>query len=154
MEPEKRGPGRPPRRERTPFSANRTRLEVRFKDKDFHKKFFSRWFNDQDGRVERAEDAGYQFVTPDEVVGVGQREVHSGNTDLGSKVSRVVGRMEGNIPVRAVLMKLPMSLHKQDQALKEERNKLVDKAIRAGKAGGAEIGNKYGTVTTDVQDTP
>jgi hypothetical protein len=35
----------------------------------------------------------------------------------------------------------------EDQLEKEMRNKLVDKAIRAGKAGGADIEKKYGDVT-------
>lgn len=134
------------RRERTPFSASRKRLEVRYVDKDFENKFHAHWFNDQDGRVERAQEAGYEFVTPQEVVGVGEREVHSGNTDLNSKVSRVVGRADGNQPIRAYLMKLQRDWYEEDQAKKQEANDLVDKAIRAGKAGGAEIGNRYGDV--------
>lgn len=134
------------RRERTPFSASRKRLEVRYVDKDFEKKFHAHWFNDQDGRPERALDAGYEFVTPEEVIGVGNREVHSGNTDLNSKVSRVVGRAEGNIPIRAYLMKLPLELYNEDQAKKQEANDLVDRAIRAGRAGGADIRNNYGDV--------
>lgn len=134
------------RRDRTPFSASRKRLEVRYVDKDFEKKFHAHWFNDQDGRVERAQEAGYEFVTPAEVGGVGDREVHSGNTDLNSKVSRVVGRAEGNQPIRAYLMKLQREWYEEDQAKKQEANDLVDKAIRAGRAGGAEIGNRYGDV--------
>jgi hypothetical protein len=140
--------GRPKKvRERPSFSASRKRLEVRYVDKDFESKEVPRWFNDQDGRPERALEAGYRFVDAKEVVGVGDREVHSGNTDVGSKVSRVVGRTEQGHPIRAYLMAIPMAYYKEDQAEKEERNALVDKAIRAGKAGGAEIENKYGDVT-------
>lgn len=134
------------RRERTPFSASRKRLEVRFKDPDFRQKFHPHWFNDQDGRIERAQDAGYEFVTPEEVVGVGDREVHSGNTDIGSKVSRAVGRTESNHEIRAYLMKLRREWYDEDQREKQKQNDLVDEAIRAGKAGGADIGNKYGEV--------
>jgi hypothetical protein len=134
------------RRERTPFSASRKRLEVRWVDKDFDKKFVSRWFNDQDGRVERALDAGYEFASREEVVGVGDAEVHSGNSDVGSKVSRVVGRTAENQAIRAYLMKINRDWFKEDQDLKEQQNKLVDQAIRAGKAGGADIENKYGNV--------
>lgn len=134
------------RRDRTPFSASRKRLEVRYVDKDFEKKFHPHWFNDQDGRPERALDAGYEFVKPEEVIGVGDREVHSGNTDLNSKVSRVVGRAEGNQPIRAYLMKLPLDLYQEDQAKKQEQNDMVDQAIRAGRAGGANVKNQYGDV--------
>jgi hypothetical protein len=134
------------RRERTPFSASRKRLEVRYTEKDFEKQWHVHWFNDQDGRPERALDAGYEFVKPEEVRGIGDREVHSGNTDLNSKVSRVVGRAEGGQPIRAYLMKLPLDLYNEDQAKKQEANDLVDRAIRAGRAGGANIGNNYGDV--------
>ena len=145
--------GRPPKRERTPFSASRKRLAVRFLDKDFEKKYFARWFNDQDGRVERAEEAGYEFVQTTElaaqrkgVAQVGESDVTSGNTDIGSKVSRVVGRTNENAPIRAFLMKLRREWYDEDQKLKEQQNRLVDDAIRAGKAGGADIENKYGKV--------
>lgn len=134
------------RRERTPFSASRKRLEVRYVEKDFEKQWHGHWFNDQDGRIERAQDAGYEFVKPDEVRGVGDREVNSGNTDLNSKVSRVVGRGEGGNPIRAYLMKLPLDLYNQDKAEKQKVNDLVDNAIRAGKAGGVDVRNKYGDV--------
>src|SRR5690606_15043062 len=110
------------------------------------KKYYARWFNDQDGRLERAAEAGYEYVTPDEVAGVGDREVHSGNTDLNSMVSRVVGRTDNNHPIRAFLMKIRRDWYEEDQQEKQQQNDLVDEAIRAGRAGGADIGNKYGEV--------
>lgn len=130
-------------RERTPFSANRSRLKVDLKEKGFT----HRWFNDQDDRVQRALDAGYAFVKPDEIGQVGDKEVHGGNTDLGSKVSRVVGRTAESQPIRAYLMKIPDAFYKEDQAKKEEVNRRVDEAVRAGKAGGAAIENQYGNVS-------
>ena len=144
---QKRGPGRPPKkRQRTPFSANRKRLGVTFKDENEQKAFVHRWLNDQDGRVQRAEEAGYQFVSRDEIAHVGDPDVHQDNSDLNSKVSKVVGRTEGNQPIRAFLMKIPKEFYDEDQAAKEERNAMVDKAIRAGKAGGTDVENKYGDV--------
>jgi hypothetical protein len=111
--------------------------------------FVTRWFNDQDDRIQRAEDAGYLFVNRTEVGQVGDKDVSNGktgNTDLNSKVSRVVGRTAQSQPIRAFLMKIPHELYNEDQAAKEEVNRRVDDAIRAGKSGGAAIENQYGNV--------
>jgi len=140
------------RRERTPFSANRQRLALKFSDKDFEDRFVVRWFNDTEDRISRALDGGYEFLSPDEIIGVGDRDVHSGNQDLNSKVSRIVnGRRDGNPEVRAFAMKIRKDWYEEDQAKKEDRNKLVDIAINAGKAGGADIENKYGQVTQESE---
>lgn len=129
-------------RERVPFSANRTRLSVQALEKGF----VYRWFNDQDDRISRAVAAGYEFAKPEEIGGVGDKEVHGGNSDLNSKVSKVVGRTGENKPIRAFLMKLRDEWYAQDQSKKEETNRLVDQAVRANKAGGASVENQYGKV--------
>lgn len=131
------------RRKRVPFSAQRKRLQV---DTQFPG-FVTRWFNDQDDRLQRAEDAGYEYVHRKEVGQVGDKDVANGNTDVNSRVSRVVGRTASNEPIRAYFMKIREEHHKEDLATKEATNRLVDDAIRAGKAGGAEVKNAYGEVT-------
>lgn len=128
-------------RERVPFSTNRKRLSVKKIDG-----YFTRFFNDIDDRVQRALDAGYEFVKPDEIGSVGDKEVHGGNSDLNSKVSRVVGRDSNNKAIRAYLLKIRLAFYEEDKAKKEETNRLVDDAVRAGKAGGASIENQYGNV--------
>lgn len=129
-------------RDRVPFSANRKRLQV---DKQFEG-YVTRWFNDQDDRIQRALGAGYEFVPRDEIKQVGDKDVANGNTDMNSTVSRVVGRTAENQPIRAFLMKIRKEWHQEDKAKKEETNRLVDEAIRAGTAGGASIQNQYGEV--------
>jgi hypothetical protein len=129
------------RRPRVAFSANRKRLQV----DDKFPGFITRWFNDQDDRLQRAEDAGYAYVHRKEVGQVGDKDIANGNTDVNSRVSRVVGR-GANAPIRAFLMKISEAFYKEDQAKKEDTNRLVDEAIRAGKAGGADIKNQYGKV--------
>lgn len=129
-------------RERVPFSANRKRLSVNLKIDGY----VHRWFNDQDDRIQRAIDAGYEFVKPEEIGSVGDKEVHGGNSDLNSKVSRVVGRTSDNQPIRAFLLKLKSEFYAEDKAKKEATNRLVDDAVRAGKAGGASVENQYGSV--------
>lgn len=129
-------------RARVPFSANRKRLQV---DEKFEG-FVTRWFNDQDDRIQRALAAGYEFVDRDDVRQVGDKDVANGNTDMNSKVSRVVGRTAENQPIRAFLMKIRKEWYEADKAKKEETNRLVDDAVRAGTVGGADIKNQYGEV--------
>lgn len=130
------------KRPRVAFSANRKRLQV----DDKFPGYVTRWFNDQDDRLQRAEDAGYEYVHRKEVGQVGDKDIANGNTDVNSRVSRVVGRTATNAPIRAFFMKIREAFYKEDQAKKEETNRLVDEAIRAGKAGGADIKNQYGKV--------
>jgi hypothetical protein len=130
------------RRERIPFSANRTRLQVDKQIAGHHLRFF----NDESGRIQRALDAGYEFVKPDEIGSVGDKEVHGGNSDLNSKVSRVVGRNAQGVPVRAFLMKIRDEWRAEDMAKKEAVNKRVDEAVRVGTAGGVTVENQYGNV--------
>lgn len=130
------------KRKRVAFSANRKRLQV---DAQFPG-YVTRWFNDQDDRLQRAEDAGYEFVNRREISQVGDKDITSGNTDVNSRVSRVVGRSANQQGIRAYFMKIPEAFYKEDQAKKEAVNALVDEAIRAGTAGGAEVKNQYGKV--------
>ena len=155
--------GRPPKTDRqneksgrVPFADSRNKLEVRYKDSDMLKKWYCHWFNTDGDRVDRALQAGYQFVARDEVHGFGDGPTDETNTDLGDKVSRVVGRGEGNEPIRAVLMKLDMKYRKDDMKTKEERNRLVDEAINAGRAGGANINRdvNYGNVSQSLSREP
>jgi len=130
------------RRERVPFSANRKRLSLN-KELDG---FITRWFNEQDDRLQRAEDAGYQYVHRKEIGQVGDKDISNGNTDVNSRVSRVVGRRPDGSSIRAYLLKIRKDWYDADQAKKEEVNKRVDDAIRAGTSGGANVQNQYGTV--------
>lgn len=129
-------------RARVPFSANRKRLQI---DEKFDG-FVTRWFNDQDDRIQRALAAGYEFVDRDDVKQVGDKDVANGNTDMNSKVSRVVGRTAESQQIRAFLMKIRKEWYDADKAKKEETNRLVDEAVRAGTVGGADIKNQYGEV--------
>jgi hypothetical protein len=134
------------RRERVPFGGPRKRLEVVWADKKHSEGYVARWINDQDDRLARAEAAGYEFVRPEEIAGVGDKEVHGGNTDLNSRVSRVVGRTGNDQPIRSYLMKISREFYAEDQQKKEAHNRLTDDSVRAGAAGGAQVDNKYGKV--------
>lgn len=136
------------KRQRVKFSGPRLRLQVEQSLKDPN--YFYRWFNDDDDQLQRAERAGYVFVTKKEMEeadsAVGDKEVHGGNTDLNSFTSRVVGRDRANKPLRAYLMKLPMEIYVEDRKQHElEANMPIDNALRAGKPPGAPmVQNAYG----------
>jgi hypothetical protein len=136
------------RRDRTPFSANRKRLEVAQRPG-----YVRRWFNDQDDRIARAEAAGYAFVLKGETA-VGDKEVARGNTDINSRTSTVVGRTAQSQPIRAYLMEIPEAWYQEDQLKKEATNQMVDDAIRAGKAGGGSVKNQYGEVDLQRKELP
>ncbi len=97
--------------------------------------YHSHWINDVPGRILQAMQAGYTFVSKEEalinmpdlagdVVGEG--------TDLGSRVSVVVGRDESERPLRAYLMKLPDALYCEDQAAHDARVDSIHDAMMTG----------------------
>ena len=55
------------------------------------------------------------------------------NTDLGDKVRFLVGRTETGEPMYAYLLKIRQDWYEEDQAALEQRNMLIDEAIRSGK---------------------
>lgn len=125
------------KRKRIPFGTHRTKLDV----EDVIEGYYLYWFNDQDGKLQRALDGGYEFVKRSEVPRLGQGQLHEENTDLNSKVSKVVSK--GKDVIRAYLMKLPEEYHREDLLAKEAINRQVDDALRAGQPGGNVVENQY-----------
>jgi hypothetical protein len=120
------------------FGAHRTKLQV----EDKIKGYVLRWFNDVDGRVQRAQDGGYEFVDPKEVPRLGQGALHQDNSDVNSKVSKVVSRGK-QVPIRAYLMKIKEEWYNEDQKKKEQVNQQIDDALRGGEPGGNVVENQY-----------
>lgn len=89
--------------------------------------YSTRWINDTTGRLQNAEAGGYEFVYERELDG------QAGNTDLGEKVSRIVGRNEDGSPLRAFLMKIKETWYREDQRTKQRKVDDIDAAIRRGK---------------------
>lgn len=119
------------RPERTPISGNRDILTVDGKDEEY----VYRWMNDMDNRIQRALDGGYNFVT-DDGKQVGTRQVDNPNSNVGSVVSKDVGK-----GVTSYLMALPRDLYEQDQAAKHSDIDSTEASLR--KSG--QDGN-YGSV--------
>jgi hypothetical protein len=131
------------KRARVPFGARRSNLQLSNEEQAALEEagYVIRWFNDADGRVERALGGGWDFVLPEEATSVGTYQITKGNTDIGSKVSKVVSR--GEPIIRAYLMKIKKEYYEEDQRVKEENNLLVDQALAGGGAGGASVENAY-----------
>ena len=98
--------------------------------------FHSHWLNDYPGRILQAQAAGYDFVSQEEALitmpDLAGSLVGAG-TDMGSRVSLVVGRNDDGSPLRAYLMKLPIELYKEDQAVAQEHVDNIHDAMQQGK---------------------
>jgi hypothetical protein len=99
--------------------------------------FKCRWINDEPGRLQNAEQGGYEFVREKELKG------EAGNTDLGEKVSRIVGKNDDSSPKRAFLMKIKKSWYDEDQKAKRKPLDEIDKSIRQGKLNEKSDDKRY-----------
>ncbi len=118
--------GKAPERKRVPMTTAQRRLQI--PDKPGFKRH---WFTDQN--VERALQAGYEFVKRDDVH-VNQRNVANsktidGNADLGSNVRVVGGKAENGGVEYLTLMEIREEWWKEDHAEIERRNAQVLSAI-------------------------
>lgn len=102
------------------------------------------WFRGDPGRIQRAEQGGYEFVRPEEVAlnnrTLGSDPAKAGNTDMGSRVSAVAGAEVGldQQPVRLYLMKIKEEYWREDQAAQlgpGSRLNDVRKALAGGLLG-------------------
>lgn len=138
----KRGPGRPSnasraqREKRVPLGAPRLKLKV-----EEEAGFVRRWVNDQDNRLDDAERGGYRYVQSIDDVGIS--DVEPGNTDLGSRTSKVVGKNENGSPIRAYLMEIVREDYESDQAEKDKRLKETESTIRSGNLDGKASDGRY-----------
>lgn len=95
-----------------------------------------RWFNDDGNRIAEAGELGYDFVTSDDK-----------STDVGSRVSRLVGTKANGEPLRAYLMETPDELFAEGLSEKEAHNRQIDDAITAGVDSTGQLapaGEQYG----------
>ena len=133
---------------RVPFGGTRYKLQLSDADNEGFKRrrMVPRWFNDQDGRIQRALSGGYKFVKPEHATSLGSGAIHQGNTDEGSRVSKIVSK--GEPVIRAYLMEISKKFWTEDQAAKQKINDKVDEALAAGQSGGAKVENQYGPGVT------
>lgn len=137
-----------------PMSAPTRRLQVPAKAG-----FVRYWFRGDPGRIQRAMQAGYQFVDPKDVkvnsFDLGGDAKTSGNTDMGSRVSISSGDdggAEGG--GRLYLMEIPQHLYEHSQTLLQETNNRVARALTAGLIGSDDesFADKKARYTNQVPD--
>jgi hypothetical protein len=128
----RRGPGRPPRdleksrepdgrRKRVPLGAPQNKMAASQRSG-----YSRRWINDEAGRLQEAEEGGYQFV----------KEGDANSTDTGTRKSLTVGKHEDGTPLRAYLMEIPLEFYEEDQVAKQQEIDATDEAIRTGSVAG------------------
>jgi hypothetical protein len=118
------------RRNRGAFNGTRGKLQVGKDIPGYHLYFF----NDEPGRVQAALDAGWEFVSPEEV-GYASTNVTNRNVDLGDRVSVVGGKNDQGMPQQQILLKIRQDWWEEDQIEIQRRNDKTDAAIRKGKGG-------------------
>jgi hypothetical protein len=116
-------------RKRVPMSIPRRKLEVASRPG-----WVRHWMNDYPGRVQQALAGGYDFVKAGDVdinnSSLGADSTMSGNADMGSNISLVVGTTDQGTPLLAYLMEIPEAYYKEDQAVIQDKVDLIDKTIR------------------------
>lgn len=115
------------RSKRVPLGVPRMKLTAHNIPKDK----VGRWINDKPGRLADAVRGSYDFINKDGIiVGTGYEDE---NEDMGSRVSRVVGKEDDGTPIKAYLMVIDKDLYEEDQKEKMKQVDMVDKAIKGGK---------------------
>lgn len=129
----------PQRTRRGTFNGTESKMAIEHTIPGFH----LHWLNDYAGRIQQAQQGGYEFVTAEEIGGMVNSNVTDRNNDLGEKVRMLVGHNDQGGPLYAYLMKIPEEFWLEDQAAIQARNDLVDAAIRSGKAPGVNTEGQY-----------
>lgn len=103
-------------RKRTPLSGIRRKLSYDNQDKDY----VYRWVNDNDRRLQNAQEGGYEFVEKaDRDDHAGADDVANENAGVGSAISKIVNR-DGT---KAYLMRIKKEWYEEDQ---REKQKIPD----------------------------
>lgn len=113
-----------------------------------------RWVNDVGGNLQRFLDGGYVFASQKKRGTNGKvgDDVDNGNTDLGSRVSKIVDKTArtNSAPVRAYLMHIKKEYYEEDQA---EKMASVDKIDDQLRTGTKDIKEDRGHFSADIKYT-
>lgn len=138
-------------RKRIPLSVPQRKLEVP-NIPGYH----LRWIRGTATRLQHALRAGFEYVSWDEVdlndIGPGGDASHSGNGDMGSRVSIAEGgQIEDGQSVRMFLMKQKMEYYLEDHAVLQKRNDSIADSLTTGFQQGTVGGRADGETTDDIQ---
>lgn len=134
------------RKNRMPFGIPVQKMELTPEQKQYfaERDEVPHWFNDEPGRLRRAEGEDYRFVTADEIGSIGQGEDVNRREGLGSKVSMVVGKHDDGSPVTAYLMAIPKEFYDENQMEKLKLVEEKEQSIRQGIDSQGRPGDKEG----------
>lgn len=110
--------------------------------------YYLQWIRGDDARIQQAKNAGFEFVAPEDVnlnpFGLGDDQLKSGNTDMGSLVSVADSSDVGPNaqPIRAYLMKQREEYHEEDLQLRQRQNDSVADALTASFNSGQPAGSQ------------
>ncbi|MCI0559224.1 MAG: hypothetical protein MN733_12075 [Nitrososphaera sp.] len=105
--------------------------------------YMGRVVNDTPGRIAMALEGGYEFVNKAEAPNWGDSEVTPGNSDLGTRVSRVVGTHPDGTAMRGYLMRIRKEWYDEDQAAKMQKVDEIDSAIKHGTHNSRAADKRY-----------
>jgi len=94
-----------------------------------------RWINDDEGRLNAAYQADYDFLTADGTEQIGDI---GEETEKGRRMRKLVGKHADGKPKYAYCMVIPKKYYQESQEKKEEANKMVDIAIQGGDTPGVK----------------
>ena len=115
---------------RAPINGQRNVLNVKGKEEGFH----YRIVNDTDDRVQEFTDRGYEVVSGDKTVTIGDKRVAVPSDEGTVKYISVGGGQ------KAVLMRIPDEWYKEDQAVKQKDVDEVEAAIKQNALGTSDYG--------------
>lgn len=139
-------------RKRIPLSVPQRKLEV----PDIPG-YHLRWFRGTKQRINQALQAGYMFVTPDEVqlnnVAIGGDAAKAGNAAMDDKVSVIEGGdTEGGQAVHMILMKQSLAHKREDDRILQDRNDSIADTLTANFRQGTVAAGAQGELPVDVQN--
>lgn len=101
--------------------------------------FQRRWINDDGGRLHQALEGDWKFVE-DPTLKVGDDD---GNSDVGSRVSRIVGKKKTGQPLRAFLMEIEDEFYQEDQEQKLASVREMERQIKRGNVHNSGSEHRY-----------
>lgn len=116
--------------------------------------FVARWFNDENGRIEAAVAAGWEFVMPSDKPGSVQLVNPETKEEFEKRKSKRVGRTKDGAALYAYLMVIEEEIFAADQQAKQKQNDEIMSAIeRSAQSdeGEAPEGVKLKTADFQVQ---
>jgi len=118
-----------------PMTQGRLRLEVPERP-GYHR----HWFRDDPARIERAKQAGYVCVDPEDV-SLNNFDYAGSGPGTGNSLGNIVSVVSGDgvkangQPSHLILMECPIQYYEASMAVVESRNEIVAAALRGGKIG-------------------